>query len=91
MTSRRDTIAARRVHGQGRILEALAEDDVVLTGTLAHLGGQFGLPPQVVRACLLDLAYAGWITIEPQRLGHLTIRIDTRPREPRPVPLLSLR
>jgi hypothetical protein len=90
MTSRRDTATARRVRGQGQILEALTEDDAVLAGTLARLGERFGLPPQVVRACILELAHAGWITIQPHRLGNLTIRLNPEPGASRPVLLLPI-
>jgi hypothetical protein len=90
MTSQRDAATARRIGGQGRILEALAEDGAVLTGTLGRLGERFGLAPQVVRLCILELADAGWITIEPRRRGQLTVRMDPDPRDPRAVPLLQL-
>ena len=85
MTASRDRATARRIRGEGHILEALAEHDAVLGGTLDTLGERFGLPPQVVRLCIAELAYAGWITIEPQGLGYLTIRMNPHPRGPHPV------
>ena len=43
-----------------------------------------------IQICLLELAYAGWITVEHQRLGHLTIRLEQQTRGPRPVPLIPI-
>jgi hypothetical protein len=76
MTSPRELTTARRVQGQGRILELLAEDDAPLTGTLQRLSRQFQLDPDDLRNCLLELAYAGWITIHVQPFGRVTIQLE---------------
>jgi DNA-binding MarR family transcriptional regulator len=81
MGSQRSTAAGRRIRGQGRILEALAENGAVLTGTLESLGEQFGMSPRDLRACLATLEDAGWITTEMQPFGHLTIRLNPDPRD----------
>jgi hypothetical protein len=85
MRAPRDIAAARRIRGQGRILEALAGNDTMLTGTLSQLGRHFGMTPGTLRICLLTLAYAGWITIAPRPRGRLTIRLEQRPRSAPPV------
>src|SRR4051794_36219448 len=83
MTMSGDRAMETRIRGEGRILETLAEDGVVLTGTLGRLGKQFGLAPDELRGCLLELAYAGWITILIQPFERLTIQVkqedDTQP------------
>jgi hypothetical protein len=56
-------------------MEALAEDDAPLTGTLARLGRRFELSPDELRMCLLELALAGWVRILIQPFGRLTIRV----------------
>ena len=71
--------------GQGRILEALAEDDAVLTGTLMRLGPQFGLTADELRTCLRGLVRAGWIAVQTQPFGRLTIRLERRSRDHQPV------
>jgi hypothetical protein len=85
MTSRREVATARRIRGQGRILEALTEDDNGLTGTLGRLGKQFELTPDDLRSCLLELAYAGWITIHIQPFGRVTIQVERESQNARPV------
>ena len=85
MTVAHDRAAARRIVGEGRILEALAEDDAALTGTLVRLGKQFGLAPDDLRGCLLELAYAGWITIRIQPFGRLTIQLEYLSEDAQPV------
>jgi hypothetical protein len=83
MTSQRDAPTARRIQGQGRILEELAEGDAPLTATLDRLEKRFGLTQDELRICLLELAYAGWITIHIQPFGRVTIQLEqgdgTRP------------
>lgn len=71
--------------GQGRILEALVDDDTVLTGTLDRLGRRFGLTPDELRACLRGLVRAGWIAVQTQPFGRLTVRLERRSREPQAV------
>ena len=88
MTSQRDAATARRVRGQGHILEALADDAVVLTGTLDRLGQRFGLPLEVVRICLLELLDAGWVRIDVRPSGSLTA---LRPRTAGALTALSVR
>jgi len=74
-----------RVLGQGRILEALSDEDTVLTGTLDRLGREFGLSEPDLRACLRALVRAGWIAIQTQPFGRLTVRLERRSREPEAV------
>jgi len=74
----RDSATDRRVLGQGHILEALADDDVVLAGTLAHLGQRFALSPDDLRACLRDLVRAGWVAVQTRPFGHVTVRLERR-------------
>ena len=76
MTAPRERAAARGIEGQGRILEALAGDDAPVTATLDRLEQRFGLAHGELRACLLELAYAGWITIRIQPFGRLTIQLE---------------
>ena len=85
MTSPREFAAARRLRGQGDILEALAGDEAPLTGTLERLEKRFGLAQDELRACLLELAYAGWITIHIQPFGRVTIRLETQGASVEPV------
>ena len=58
-------------------MEALASGDV-LAGTLDHPGQRFGLAPDELRVCLLQLAYAGWVAVQTQPGGRLTIRLERR-------------
>ena len=74
----RDSATDRRVLGQGHILEALADDGVVLAGTLAHLGQRFELSPDDLRACLRDLVRAGWIAVQTQPFGRVIVRLERR-------------
>ena len=71
--------------GQGRILEALGDEEAVLTGTLDRLGREFGLTEDDLRACLRELVRAGWVAVQTQPFGRLTVRLERRSREPRPV------
>jgi DNA-binding transcriptional regulator PaaX len=84
MTAPRDIAEARHVRGQGRILEALAEDNAVLIGTLERLSKQFGLAPDDLRTCLLELMRAGWIAVQTQPFGRLTVRLERRLHETPP-------
>ena len=65
-------------------MEALA-DGKVLDGTLEGLGGQFELPPSEFRACLRELAHAGWIVVQMRPAGLLTVRLERRSGVVRPV------
>jgi hypothetical protein len=76
MTVSRDLAAARRIQGQGRIMDALASDGAPLTASLRRLEKRFGLAQDELRACLLELAYAGWITIHIQPFGRVTIQLE---------------
>jgi len=82
--------ADRRILWQGRIMETLAEDDAPLTGTLGRLGRRLELPPDELRACLRELARAGWIQILIQPFGRLTIRVAYEPETP-PVRVVGCR
>ena len=82
MGPHRDAATDRRVRGQGRILEELAENGAELTGTLASLSEQFGMSRRDLRACLATLEDAGWIITEGQPFGHLAIRLNPEPRVP---------
>jgi DNA-binding transcriptional regulator PaaX len=77
MSSPDDPATRRYLLEQGHILEALAYGDV-LTGTLDHLGRRFGLAPAELRACLRQLASAGWIAVQTEPFGRLTIRLERR-------------
>ena len=81
MEPQRDAAMARAVIGQGRILEVLAGDDVVLAGTLQRLGQRLGLGPEELRAALRELARAGWIAVQTQPFGRLTVRLERRSRD----------
>src|SRR4029078_107924 len=70
-----DGAPSSHLDGQGRILAGLCKAEDTLTGTLARLGERFKLPPQVVQACLHDMASAGWIAIEYGPFGCLEIHI----------------
>src|SRR6188474_1511973 len=85
MGSPRDSATDRRMLGQGRILEALGGDDTVLTGTLERLGRQFGLTADELRACLRELLRAGWVAVQTQPFGRLTIRLERRSSPAQPV------
>lgn len=78
MKSPRDAAAEQRVLGQGRILEALAGDDVVLVGTLERLGRRFGLTPEELRGCLRELVRVGWVAVQTQPFGRLSVRLERR-------------
>jgi DNA-binding transcriptional regulator PaaX len=84
MMSQRDAATDRRLLGQGRILEALAGDDAVLIGTLERLGRQFGLAPDDLRASLRELVRAGWVAVQTQPFGRVTIRLERRSHEAPP-------
>ena len=77
MTFERDAATARQVLGQGHILEALADGEAI-TGTLKRLGRQFGLTPDELQACLLELTHAGWIVVQTQPFGRLSVRLERR-------------
>lgn len=72
MMSQRDDAEVRRIRGQGRILEALAGGAALLD----RLERRFGLAHEELRARLLVLAYAGWITIRVQPSGRVTIHLE---------------
>jgi hypothetical protein len=57
-------------------MDALARDDAPLTATLRRLEQRFGLTRDELRACLLELAYAGWITVHIQPFGRVTVRLE---------------
>lgn len=78
MKSPRDAATEQRVLGQGRILEALAGDDVVLVGTLERLGRRFGLTPEELRGCLRELVRVGWVAVQTQPFGRLSVRLERR-------------
>jgi hypothetical protein len=85
MESRRDIAEERRIVGQGRILEALAGGDV-LTGTLERLGRRFELAPDDLRTGLRELVRAGWVVVQTQPFGRLTVRIERRSHLAAPPP-----
>jgi hypothetical protein len=62
---------------QGRILEEF-DDETVLSGTLRSLGRRFALAPDDLRACLRELVRAGWLVVQTQSFGRLTIRLEHR-------------
>jgi len=68
----------RFISAQGRILEELAGSDAVLAGTLHSLGRRFDLTPDDLRTCLRELAQAGWLAVQTQPFGRLTIRLERR-------------
>ena len=78
MDSPRDSTTVRRVLGQGRIMDALGDAETVLTGTLDRLGDQSGLSTEELRACLRELVRVGWIAVQTQPVGRLTIRLERR-------------
>jgi DNA-binding transcriptional regulator PaaX len=77
----RDSSTDRRVLAQGRILEALPNDDTVLTGTLERLAERFGLSTDDLRICLRELVRAGWIAVRTEPFQRLTVRLDRRTRD----------
>src|SRR5687767_9652337 len=80
----RDPATDRRVLAQGRILEALSDEHALLTGTLRRLGRQFGLTDEELRACLRELARAGWVAVQTLPFGRLTVRLERRSHEAPP-------
>jgi|GEM_PF-6501412 len=74
------------VAAQGRILEAVADDEATLAGTLDSLGHRFGITDDDVRTCLRELAEAGWLAVQRQPFGQLTIRLERRVSEEPPPP-----
>ncbi|MFN8632422.1 MAG: hypothetical protein U0893_01105 [Chloroflexota bacterium] len=70
---------------EGRILEALADEDVVLAGTLERLSRKFQLSTDDFRQCLRDLVRAGWIAVQTQPFGRLTVRLERRSGADAPV------
>jgi len=85
MIPQRDAATDRRVLGQGRILEALPDEDTVLTGTLVRLGHQFGLSEADLRSCLRGLIQAGWLSVQTLPFGRLAIRLERRSGQVQPV------
>jgi hypothetical protein len=73
-----DAATTRRVLGQGRILEALPNDEAVLTGTLDSLARRFDLTPDDLRTCLRELLRAGWVVVQTQPFHRLTVRLERR-------------
>ena len=86
-----DDASARLIRGQGRILEALAGDDEPLTGTLDRFEQRFGLAHEELRACLLEMAYAGWITVRIQPFGRVTIELQREGADGPPVTVVGVR
>ena len=78
MALERDSATSQIVQGQGRILEALADDDAVFEGTLGRLGPQFGLTPEELRTCLREMVRVGWIFVRTAPFGHVTFRLERR-------------
>jgi hypothetical protein len=78
MGPQRDAATDRRVRVQGRILEELAEDDAVLSGTLDRLVREFDLAPDELRACLRELVRARWIVVQTFPFGYLTVELERR-------------
>src|SRR5690348_12555519 len=79
MAALRTDATDRRIIEEGSLMEALAEDGAVLTGSIDSLGRRFGLFPNGLRACLLELARAGWISILIQPFGRITVQIAYEP------------
>ncbi len=63
--------------GQGRILEMVATG-AVYDGTLHDLSRDVGLPSATLRACLRELVQVGWVAVQTQPFGRLTIRLERR-------------
>ncbi len=70
--------------GQGRILEMVATG-AVYDGTLQDLSRDVGLPSGTLRACLRELVQVGWVAVQTQPFGRLTIRLERRTLGRRPV------
>ena len=87
----RAALEVRRIRGQGRILEALAGGDAPLTAPLDRLERRLGLAHEELRACLLELAYAGWITIRVQPFGRVTIQLEQERAGAQPVTVAGVR
>lgn len=77
MASYRKAGTERLLRAQGHILEALAAG-AILTGTPEELGARFGLAPDELRLCLLDLVHAGWAAVHAAPTGRLTARLERR-------------
>jgi len=67
----------------GRILEMVATG-AVYDGTLHDLSRDVGLPSSTLRACLRELVQAGWVAVQTQPFGRLTIRLKRRTHGRRP-------
>jgi DNA-binding IclR family transcriptional regulator len=59
---------------QGRLLELVAEG-AALDGTPAGLARRLGVAPGALQPCLAELARVGWVAVEVDGEGRLSIRL----------------
>jgi DNA-binding transcriptional regulator PaaX len=62
---------------EGHILELVAQSELLET-TLDELVREIGLTSEDVRACLRELVQVGWLAVQTQPFGRLTIRLERR-------------
>jgi DNA-binding transcriptional regulator PaaX len=84
MTTTDDATRTARYLAEGRVLEMAAAGGILDT-SLDALAQEVGLSPDHLRACLRDMARAGWIAVQTQPVGRLTIRLELRIHAHRPV------
>jgi DNA-binding IclR family transcriptional regulator len=62
---------------EGHILELVAQGEPLNT-PLDELTREIGLTSEDVRACLRELVQVGWLAVQTQPFGRLTIRLERR-------------
>lgn len=77
MEEQRESEISTAIKTQARILETLARD-VVLTGRLGSLARRFNLAESEFRRCLHELVRVGWIAVQVDPKGRLTLRLERR-------------
>ena len=65
---------------QGRIIDAVA-DDLIVLGTVDELAARLGVRPDVFRAALEDLVGARWVFMHAAANGRLTVGWERRERD----------
>src|SRR5215208_4361927 len=83
-------LAITRAAAEGRIVEAVA-DGTALVGTLDRLARRFDLAPEDLRGCLRQLVRVGWVAVQAEPFGRLTIRLARRTEQPESAPVTTER
>jgi DNA-binding IclR family transcriptional regulator len=74
MATPHETMPAEMCAVEGHILEMVAEHEPIDTN-LEGLAREVGLASEDLRACLRELAEAGWIAVEAEPDGRLRLRL----------------